>query len=151
MLPRESAYGRWPKSGEIDIMEAVGCTKDTVYGTVHTGSYNHMLHTEKYNSLRTNTGAWHTYSIEWTDSEISWFVDGRRYHRFAPGSRSSSDKWPFDRHFFLILNLAVGGSWGGKCVNGRPSCTSHDEFGRSQVLEVDYARVYALDEQAPQS
>lgn len=144
MLPRESAYGRWPKSGEIDIMEAVGCTKDKVYGTVHTGSYNHMLHTEKYNSLSTNSGAWHTYSIEWTDSEILWFVDGHRYHRFAPGSRSSSDKWPFDRQFFLILNLAVGGSWGGKCVNGRPSCTRHDEFGRSQVLEVDYARVYAL-------
>jgi hypothetical protein len=143
MLPTENAYGRWPKSGEIDIMEAVGCTEDKVYGTVHTEAYNHLQHTEKYNSMRTNVDAWHTYTIEWTTSQISWFVDGHLYHSFAPSSQSS-DKWPFDRHFFLILNLAVGGSWGGKCVNGKPSCSSHSEFGMSQVMEVDYARVYAL-------
>lgn len=143
MLPTDSVYGRWPKSGEIDIMEAVGCTENKVYGTVHTEAYNHMHNTEKYNSIRTDVGAWHTYSIEWTTSQILWFVDGRLYHSFAPSSRSS-DKWPFDRQFFLILNLAVGGSWGGKCVNGRPSCSSNSEFGLSQVMEVDYARVYGL-------
>lgn len=142
MLPTDNAYGGWPHSGEIDIVEAVGCTQGKVYGTVHTGAYNHMKHTEKYNTFKADIGEWHTYAIEWTASRISWFIDGHLYHSFE--QRSGSEKWPFDRRFFLILNLAVGGSWGGSCVGGRPSCSSHSEFGHSQLMEVDYARVYAL-------
>jgi len=143
MLPTNNAYGGWPHSGEIDIMEAVGCTQGKVYGTVHTGAYNHMKHTEKVNTLRADIGEWHTYSVEWTASSISWFMDGQLYHSFAPHS-GDSEKWPFNKHFFLILNLAVGGSWGGMCVGGRPSCTSPSDFLHSQRMEVDFARVYAL-------
>jgi len=143
MLPAENAFGRWPQSGEIDIMEAVGCTQGEVYGTVHTGAYNHMKHTEKFNTLSTDVSEWHTYAIEWTDSEISWYVDGRLYHRFVRRS-DNSEEWPFSRRFYLILNLAVGGSWGGMCLHGRPSCHSAQEFGHDQVMEVDFARVYAL-------
>jgi len=143
MLPTEKAYGGWPDSGEIDIVEAVGCTKNKVYGTVHTERYNHMKNTEKGGSTRTDVSMWHTYSIEWTDSKITWYLDGKEYHKFAPSSLSSS-RWPFDKEFYLILNLAVGGSWGGKCVGGTPSCSKSSEFGDPQVMEVDFARVYAL-------
>jgi len=142
MLPTKNAYGGWPHSGEIDIMEAVGCTQGKVYGTVHTGAYNHMKHTEKYHTIRADIDQWHTYAIEWTASRLSWFIDGRLYHSFA--HESGSEKWPFDQQFFLILNLAVGGSWGGSCVGGSPSCSSDSEFGHQQVMEVDFARVYAL-------
>jgi len=143
MLPTDSSYGGWPRSGEIDIVEAVGCTQDKVYGTVHTNAFNHMRHTEKTNKLSADLGEWHVFAIEWTASDIAWYMDGQLYHSFGHEAHSS-DKWPFDRQFFLILNLAVGGSWGGMCVGGRPSCTAHDEFGRRQVMEVDFARVYAL-------
>lgn len=143
MLPRDSSYGGWPRSGEIDIMESVGCTQDKVYGTVHTEAYNHMRHTERFNTLHADIGEWHVFSIEWTASDIAWYMDGQLYHSFGHEAHNS-DKWPFDRQFYLILNLAVGGSWGGMCVGGRPSCTSPDEFRHRQVMEVDYARVYEL-------
>jgi len=145
MLPEESRYGNWPHSGEIDIMEAVGCTGNKVYGTVHTGAYNHVLHTEKSNSKRTEVDAWHVYTVEWTATEIRWYIDNVLYHSFAHNSHHDSEKWPFDRQFYLILNLAVGGSWGGYCLHQEPpSCHSSSEFGHEQAMEVDFARVYAL-------
>jgi len=144
MLPTQSAYGSWPKSGEIDIMEAVGCTANKVHGTVHTGAYNHMLGTQQEGHTFIEVGDWHTYMVEWTESKIDWFVDGQHYHRFAAASSPNSDKWPFNQDFFLILNLAIGGTWGGWCVSSGPSCNSPSEMGVSQTMEVDYARVYAL-------
>jgi len=143
MLPVDKVYGGWPKSGEIDIMEAVGCTRDKVYGTVHTGRYNHMKSTEKGDSMRTQVAAWHTYSIEWEDRQIRWYVDETLYHTFSP-SAFDSERWPFDQKFYLILNLAVGGSWGGYCLSSRPSCSSPDEFGEDQVMQIDFARVYSM-------
>lgn len=144
MLPVTKSYGGWPHSGEIDIMESVGCTKNKSYGTVHTGAYNHMKNTEKGNKFSVNVGDWHTYAVEWTASQIEWFVDGQHYHTFSPNSQDS-EKWPFNKEFYLILNVAVGGTWGGYCLNGRrPSCSSSSEFGQDQVMEVDFARIYAL-------
>jgi len=144
MLPVDEAYGDWPKSGELDIMEAVGCTEDTIYGTAHTDAYNHMHSSQAYNKKTLSLSEWHTYSIEWKQDGVEWFVDGELYVSFAPSSHSS-DKWPFDKEFYLILNLAVGGAWGGNCLrHGWPSCSSGSEFGQPQVMEVDFARVYAL-------
>jgi len=143
MLPVTNVFGNWPRSGEIDIVEAVGCEESRIFGTVHTESFNHMKHTEKFNKLSTDVTEWHTYGIEWTNAGITWFMDGKIYH-FFPHNSQSSDDWPFDREFFLILNVAVGGSWGGMCVRSGPSCSAQDEFGREQYLEVDYARVYAI-------
>jgi len=147
MLPSKSTFGHWPSSGEIDIMEAVGCNPNRVYGTVHTGAYNHVLHTERTNVSHTAVGEWHTYSIEWEDRRIRWMLDGRVYHEFSPVLFEPAT-WPFSEKFYLILNLAVGGSWGGHCLQGRharPSCRSHEEFGRDQVMEVDFARVYRMN------
>jgi len=142
MLPSARKYS-WPKCGEIDIMEAVGCTQHTVYGTIHTEAYNHMHHTEKSRTMDIDVTEWHTYSIDWTEAGLTWFVDGKSYHRFAPSAKDV-EKWPFDQEFYLILNVAVGGSWGGMCVHGAPSCSTDDEFGHSQVMQVDFARVYEI-------
>mmetsp|Transcript_38294 Transcript_38294/g.96086 ORF Transcript_38294/g.96086 Transcript_38294/m.96086 type:complete len:331 (+) Transcript_38294:772-1764(+) len=143
MLPRDDAYGDWPRSGELDIMEAVGCSQGKIYGTAHTDAYNHMHSSQAYNSQSLSLTEWHTYAIEWKENGVEWLVDGELYSSFAPSSHTS-DKWPFDKQFYLILNLAVGGSWGGNCLSGWPSCSSGSEFGQPQVMEVDFARVYAL-------
>lgn len=135
MLPTQKEYGGWPKSGEIDIMEHVGYNPDSIFGTVHTSAFNHLLGTQDDGSLYQNTaeGNWHTYKIKWTDKEITWFVDDISYHNFKNKEKTFKE-WPFDKEFHLILNLAVGGNWGGK--------HGVDENIWPQRMEVDWVRVY---------
>ncbi|HMX41842.1 MAG TPA: glycoside hydrolase family 16 protein, partial [Saprospiraceae bacterium] len=113
MLPTHWAYGGWPRSGEIDIMEHVGYQPDSVYGTVHTQAFNHLKNTQRSGALYLPDAeqAFHLYAIEWRPDRIDFFVDDLKYHSFANLQRSP-DEWPFDQPFHLILNLAVGGGWG---------------------------------------
>merc|ERR1712217_875082 len=120
--------------------ETVGCAPNEVHGTVHTGAYNHMRGTQRAGKRFVEVGDWHTYSVEWKSSNIDWFIDGQRYHSFAAPSSPNSDKWPFNQDFFLILNLAIGGTWGGWCAK-RPSCSSPSEMGATQTMEVDCTSV----------
>ncbi|CAE8656540.1 unnamed protein product [Polarella glacialis] len=143
MLPSHDVYGGWPNSGEIDIVETVGCTSGKVYGTVHTGAYNHMKNTQKGSHYFTDFSEWHNYTIDWLDSHMKWYVDGQLYHTFAPDT-GSSDRWPFSQKFYLILNVAVGGSWGGFCLSGGPSCSQENEFGTDQTMQVDFVRIHKL-------
>ncbi len=135
MLPTNWVYGGWPKSGEIDIMEFVGYLPDSLYGSVHTGAFNHAIGTNKTGgTLRKNLSTvYHVYVIEWTPDEIKFFVDNEQYHQFK-NNGSGSDAWPFDQAFHLLLNIAVGGNWGGKF--------GIDEAIFPQRMEIDYVRVY---------
>lgn len=135
MLPTEWKYGGWPKSGEIDIMEFVGYMPDSIFGSVHTGAYNHMIGTQRTRGLYFNdlVNAFHVYSIEWTDKKIEFFVDGKKYHEFKNNGKGP-DAWPFDQSFHVILNVAVGGNWG--------ASKGMDESIYPQHMEVDYVRVY---------
>ncbi len=139
MLPTENTYGGWPKSGEIDIMEHVGYDPDTVHSTVHTEKYNHMKGTQvgKAIAVKTATTQFHVYTTEWDENEIRSYVDGVLYFSFQK-ENSGLGAWPFDQPFHLILNLAVGGGWGGK--NGI------DDSKFPHTMEVDYVRVYQLQE-----
>lgn len=135
MLPTEWKYGGWPKSGEIDIMEFVGYMPDSVFGTIHTEAYNGVNGLQKskgkfYTDLNT---AFHEFAIEWSPEEISFFIDDRLYHVYKNDHRGTAS-WPFDQSFHLILNVAVGGDWGGKF--------GVDESVYPQKMEVDYVRVY---------
>lgn len=134
MLPTERVYGGWPHSGEIDIMEHVGYEPDSVYGTVHTEAYNGMKGTQKSGSiwLPDAEQAFHTYAIDWQEGHIRFLADGQEYFRF--NKEDGYEAWPFDQHFHLILNVAVGGNWGGK----------HGVDGSiwPQRMEIDYVRVY---------
>ncbi|WP_374764205.1 glycoside hydrolase family 16 protein [Yunchengibacter salinarum] len=116
MLPEKNTYGPWPRSGEIDIMEHVGFDPGRVHGTIHTAAYNHKRGTEKGASVLVPDAAraFHTYSVDWTPQAIVWKVDGTPYHRFEKQPGDGPDQWPFDRRFHLILNLAIGGQWGGR-------------------------------------
>merc|ERR1719222_425805 len=114
MLPTAWVHGGWPHSGEIDIMEHVGYDPARVHGTVHTGAYNHILGTQVGGSAAgVAVEEWHTYSIDWTRERIRFLLDGGEYARFARPPSSGPAEWPFDERFYLLLNIAVGGSWGG--------------------------------------
>ncbi|WP_066409554.1 glycoside hydrolase family 16 protein [Flavisolibacter tropicus] len=135
MLPTNWSYGGWPQSGEIDIMENVGYLPDSVFGTVHTGAFNHAIGTQKTGGvIRTDLSeAFHVYAIEWTADKISFFVDDELYHVFV-NNKNGSEAWPFDQKFHMLLNIAVGGNWGGKY--------GVDESIFPQRMEIDYVRIY---------
>src|SRR5690606_3778477 len=134
MMPDATSHG-WPRGGEIDIMEHVGYNPSMVYGTVHTGKFNHKMNTHPVDSIKVEdvSGSFHTYAINWTEDKIDFFVDGERFHTFQ-NTGEGLDAWPFDNPFHLILNVAVGGGWGGK--------RGVDNAIWPQRMEIDYVRVY---------
>lgn len=135
MLPEKNIYGGWPASGEIDIMEHVGFDPSVVHGTVHTTAFNHKIGTQvgKQINVTDFDSAFHNYAINWTADVIEFYLDGEKYHEFR-NNGEGSDAWPFDHPFYLILNIAVGGGWGGQ--------KGIDENIWPQRLEVEYVRVY---------
>lgn len=135
MLPTDRAYGGWPVSGEIDIMEHVGYAPDTIYGTVHTEAFNHTKGTQKGGTIAVSDceSEFHVYAVEWSAEKIDFLVDDWRYFTFEQEG-NGYEGWPFDKRFHLILNIAVGGNWGGS--------QGVDDSIWPQRMEVDYVRVY---------
>lgn len=134
MLSQDNAYGNWPKSGEIDIMESIGSEPNKVLGTIHYGHDYWRFTGEEYR-LENGTFAdeFHVFSVQWTEDCIQFLVDGKVYS--GPYTRSSllPTTWPFDQDFYLILNIAVGGN-----LPGNPGANTLFP----QTMEVDYVRVY---------
>lgn len=135
MLPTDWKYGKWPHSGEIDIMEHVGYERDSIYATAHTGAYNHVLNTHKSKPLYVpdSEQVFHDYILEWEPEEYRVYVDDKHVFTFQNEGKTS-EEWPFDQRFHLLLNLAVGGNWGGK--------HGVDPQVFPQTMLVDYVRVY---------
>jgi beta-glucanase (GH16 family) len=135
-LATDWEYGGWPASGEIDIMEHVGFDPGVVHGTIHTEKYNHMKGTQigKTISLPDCMDAFHVYAINWTDKKIDFFVDDQLYHTVNRDPNDDFTGWPFDKRFHLIMNIAVGGNWGGQ--------QGVDATIWPQSMEIDYVRVY---------
>jgi beta-glucanase (GH16 family) len=135
MMPTKSLYGIWPHSGEIDIMEHVGYDLGKVYGTVHTGAYHHSIGTEVGGMTQVNVAAWHTWTVEWRPDIMLFACDDEVYQIFR-SEGDDTEKWPFDHKFYVILNYAVGGNWGGQQGIDEPAFK-----GEGQVIEVDWVRV----------
>ncbi|MFH8218043.1 lectin [Streptomyces sp. NPDC018057] len=105
----------WPDSGEIDIMENVGFEPSTVHGTIHGPGYSGSGGIGAAYSLPNGQAfadAFHTFAVDWAPGSITWSVDGNVYQRRTPADLGGRT-WAFDKPFFLILNLAVGGYWPG--------------------------------------
>ena len=127
----------WPACGEIDIMEHVGFDPGSVHANIHTAAYNHVQRTNKGNRLIVSRPdeEFHVYSAVWTPERIEMSVDGERYFTFA--KEPGGDRvWPFDGPHYLILNLAIGGSWGGQ--------KGIDDAAFPAKFLIDYVRVYRL-------
>lgn len=135
MLPTDWRYGGWPHSGEVDIMENVGYMPDSVFGSIHTGAYNHVIHTQRTKGvyLPDLSKAFHVYTVEWTAEAITFLVDDHPYMTFK-NEHTGPEAWPFDQLFHVILNIAVGGNWGGKM--------GVDNNIFPQRMLIDYVRVY---------
>ncbi|HNW49839.1 MAG TPA: glycoside hydrolase family 16 protein [Prolixibacteraceae bacterium] len=139
MLPTDWKYGGWPNSGEIDIMENVGYDPTNIVASIHTSNYNHKAGTQRNHTIevKDNRSAFHTYAMEWDEKQIRTFVDDSLYFSFNKEA-NDFNVWPFDQRFHLLLNLAVGGDWGG-----------HEGVNDSifpTTMEIDYVRVFQKQE-----
>ncbi|MBN1171679.1 MAG: family 16 glycosylhydrolase [Micromonosporaceae bacterium] len=125
----------WPNSGEIDIMENVGKEPGTVHGSLHGPGYsggNPLTGSYTLPNGQAFGDGFHTFAVDWAPDSITWYVDGIQYSRHVPAD-AGSNTWVFGHPFFLILNVAVGGTW-----PGSPDATS--TFPQQMV--VDYVHVY---------
>ena len=136
MLPDDWIYGNysWPDNGEIDIMEHVGSNMGYVHASIHCDAYNHKDGTQKSASTFCSDVAskFHVYSIDWRLNKIDFYFDDELILTFEK-SGISWEIWPFDHPFHLLLNIAIGGSWGGSEIDNSAFPCS---------MEIDYVRVW---------
>ena len=125
----------WPKCGEIDILENVGFDPRKVHANIHVDAYNHTKGTGKGNRIDVGEpwAAFHVYAVEWYPDRLEFFYDDTRYFVFRK-ERDDESVWPFAKPHYLILNLAIGGAWGGQ--------KGVDESLLPHRFEIDYVRYY---------
>ena len=138
MMPVDNDFSAnpWPRCGEIDIMEEVGYHPNYTSSSIHCESYNHVMGTQK-TAERFTSGAedeYHVYRLEWTPDAIITYVDDNRLLYFPNDGAGNVSTWPFNRPFYIILNLAWGGSWGGQ--------QGVDESRLPAEYQIDYVRVF---------
>ena len=116
-------------------MEYVGFDPNTIHANVHTAKYNHVKGTGKGSKIKTDKPyeSFHTYAVEWTPEKMDFFFDEHKYFTFE-NEHGGVDVWPFDQPHYLILNLAIGGSWGGQ--------KGIDDSIFPRKFLIDYVRVY---------
>lgn len=131
-------FKSWPLDGEIDIMEYVGYDPNVVNGSIHTQSYNHSIGTQRTakKTIANAESEFHVYALKWTEDKIRIYVDGYNYFTFSNDETGNKNTWPFNVPFYLKLNLAIGGNWGG--------AQGVDETLSSASYQIDYVRVYQL-------
>ena len=135
MMPTANTYGGWPRSGEIDVMEHVGYDPDRIYFNLHTGKYNHTRGTGRGASVDCPhpDKDFHVYAVEWFEDHIDWFLDEQKVFTVA-NDGEGWESWPLDQPFYLILNFAFGGAWGGQ--------KGVDLTKLPQQYFIDYVRVF---------
>ncbi len=134
LMPTDWVYGWWPQSGGIDILEYVGFDPDTACFSIHTGKNHGSKAIGSYTELEAPSEQYHIYSLEWDSGQLTILVDGFPYLTYQKTNRHTSSEWPFDQKFHLIMNIAVGGKWGG--------IFGIDPAIFPQQMVVDYVRMY---------
>jgi beta-glucanase (GH16 family) len=135
MLPNDYAYGNWPNSGEMDIMEHVGYDQGNVHFSLHNSLNSAGNSKTSTMNIPTASTEFHTYREDWTPESIKGYYDDKLVFTFANDGKGFAS-WPYDKPFHLLLNLAVGGNWGG--VKGV------DDTIFPIAMQVDYVRFYKL-------
>ncbi|HJZ40387.1 MAG TPA: glycoside hydrolase family 16 protein [Bacteroidales bacterium] len=137
MLAAAHSYGEgyWPHNGEIDIMEHVGFNQGSVHASTHSLKYFWQIGTQRTDTIISPdvSDAFHNYILEWYPEKLQVIMDDSLYFT-SLNDGTGWEAWPFDKPFYLILNIAVGGAWGGQ--------KGVDDSVWPQRMEVDYVRVY---------
>ena len=140
-LPTDWEYGNWPLSGEIDIMEHVGYDENVIVTSLHNAalSAGNIGGTDQHGSVRQLDACknFNTYTLEWSKDEIKIFVNEKISLHYPKGNKNWA-KWPFDKRFHLLFNIAIGGNWGGQ--------EGIDDSIFPSKMEIDYVRVYSSKE-----
>ncbi len=123
----------WPKCGEVDIMEYVGKNPHEIHSTLHTPDSHGQSKNTKITTLTDIEEGFHIYKANWTEDAIEFFIDDQLTYTFSPEIKNDST-WPFNQPFYIILNMAIGGNFGGPEV---------DDSIFPQEFVVDYVRVYS--------
>ncbi len=135
LLPQSNEYGNWPRSGEIDVVEyATNTWGKKAYGTVHCrAGYGGKAANSDYIEIK-NAAAWHTYAILWTEDSIQWYFDGKLLTEYKNPREQENGwmSWPFNKSFYILMNVAMGGTLGGDIPKDLQKCQ----------MEIDYVRVY---------
>ena len=139
LLPVVDSYGSWPASGEVDIMEQVGYDPDSIHISTHTKDRNWMKGNQGTAVINVPSAndSFHVYRIDWTPDGIIGFIDNKQVFNY-PNTKQGFGYYPFDKPFFMILNVAVGGDWGGQ--------HGIDNSIFPAAMQVDYVRVYNLED-----
>ena len=133
LLPSENYYGGWPLSGEIDIMEHVGFDQNNIHFTVHNATFFGGNGKGASKVITTASDSFHVYRCDWTPQGIRGFIDGDQYFEYI-NNNGGSPYYPYNRKFFMILNVAIGGDWGGQ--------QGVDDSIFPVQMDVDYVKVY---------
>lgn len=136
MMPTDNKYGSWPNSGEIDTMEYVGHEPGVIHASMHSKDNNFMNGKMRTDSkyIAKVEDDFHDYILDWNENGITIYVDDIVIGSWKTDSSESWESWPWNNRFHLILNIAMGGSWGGQ--------QGVDDSIWPQKMEVDYVRVY---------
>lgn len=129
----------WPDCGEIDVVEYVGAEPGIARGTAHQASGYAGAGPSMSILVPDAETVFHTYAIEWNSDSIVWFMDDQKYHVYY-NEHTGEAQWPYDRSFYLLMNLAVGGTLGGPIDNAI--------FDTPVTVEIDYVRVYQTASEA---
>lgn len=134
MLGNDIDTKGWPACGEIDVMEYVGKKPSVIYTSMHTSSSFGNTVNSKQTSIQNIEEGFHVYKMNWTKEAITFFIDNKEVYQYAP--KDKNDKtWPYNKPFYLILNMAIGGNFGGPEV---------DESIFPKDFQIDYIRVYNI-------
>ena len=136
-LPTDWAYGAWPLSGEIDIMEHVGYNENEIVTSLHTAAHaGNIAGTDQHGNLKIPKACseFNNYILEWDEEKIIIKVNEKTSLKYFKSEKSWAE-WPFDKSFHLIFNIAVGGWWGG--------AKGIDNNAFPSKMEIDYIRVYS--------
>lgn len=115
----ETNQVRWPLCGEIDLMEFSGNKPGIVTCAIHTETYNHHIKTDKGSKITVSDASdhFHDYTLDWTTDYLSFQIDGKEFFKVNKEKNDTVKEWPFDQPYYLIINLAVGGWYGGTIVD----------------------------------
>ncbi len=130
----------WPKCGEIDIMEAVGYEPDKVFATVHWFGIEKGKHASLGGRLpgQKPSDDFHVYAVEWFADRMDFYYDSTLYFTYPIKNAGSDEKNPFHKPHYLLMNLAIGGGWGGQ--------KGIDDSVFPQQYVIDYVRIYKRNE-----